>query len=129
VLAVLAERARENLDSDVTSELGVAGAINLAHPTGADQFVDLEDADAAAGQRCRHRHYVGGGDRHVVRKGICVLVEGQQRLDLGAQGRIDVMIGVVRLAIGRRSVGEFAKDVERLGMHSARCAVPPRCRL
>ncbi len=42
------ERRRKNLDGDVTLQLGVARAIDLAHPAGAERPDDLEAAEPIA---------------------------------------------------------------------------------
>ena len=68
VLAVLPERARENLDCDVASEPGIAGAIDLAHPAGAQQSLDFEDADATSREWRGHRHRAPGGECMLLRQ-------------------------------------------------------------
>jgi hypothetical protein len=45
--------------------------------------------------------------------------EADQRLDLFTQPRLDAMLGVIRLACGRRSVGQVAKKGTRGRVHRA----------
>ena len=47
-IGVRGQRARQNLDGDVATELGVAGSIHLAHPAGANRRGDLVGSDASA---------------------------------------------------------------------------------
>jgi len=52
-LGVLGKRCRKDLDRNLSIELGVGGAIDLAHATGAQGGDDLVGAEAGAG---RERH-------------------------------------------------------------------------
>ena len=47
-IGIVDDRLGQDLDGDVAVEPGVARAIDLAHPTGADEPEDLERAEAAA---------------------------------------------------------------------------------
>ena len=49
------ERARQNLDGDVTSEAGIAALVDLSHPAAAEQRRDFVRAETGAG---RERHLV-----------------------------------------------------------------------
>ncbi len=53
-LRVASEERRQNLERDVARQLAVAGAVNFAHPAGADQGDDLVGAEACAGRQA-HR--------------------------------------------------------------------------
>ena len=45
------ERLGQDLDCDITTELGVTGSIDLAHAAAADEIDQLKDADAGAGSQ------------------------------------------------------------------------------
>ena len=50
-LRVASEERRQNLERDVARQLAVAGAVDFAHPAGADQGDDLVGAEACAGRQ------------------------------------------------------------------------------
>ena len=52
---VTREESRQNFDRDVTIELGVPRAIDLAHATGANQRDDFVRAEAGSGGQT-HKH-------------------------------------------------------------------------
>jgi hypothetical protein len=52
-LRIACERTRKNLDRYVAAELGIAGAIHLAHASGPDEAADLIDAEPRS---LRERH-------------------------------------------------------------------------
>ena len=45
------ERLVQDLDCDITTELGVTGSIDFAHAAAADEIDQLKDADAGAGSQ------------------------------------------------------------------------------
>src|SRR5687767_6000681 len=53
-LWVVGEQVRENLDRDVTVQLGIAGPIDLTHTTGPEGRADFVRAEAGS-ERQRHR--------------------------------------------------------------------------
>src|SRR5262252_3763961 len=52
-VAVERERVREDLQRDVTIELRIAGAVDLAHSTHADLSGDLVRTETSAGGECQ----------------------------------------------------------------------------
>ena len=52
--ASLANEIGQDLDRDLAIELGVAGAIDLAHPAGAERGENLVGAEARAGREGHH---------------------------------------------------------------------------
>ncbi len=50
-LGIAGEERRQNLERDVARQLAVAGAVDFAHPAGADQGDDLVGAEAGAGRQ------------------------------------------------------------------------------
>jgi hypothetical protein len=58
-IVVSGERWRQNLDRDLTLQLGVGGSIYLPHPAFADLGRNLEDAEARAGSERQVADYMG----------------------------------------------------------------------
>jgi hypothetical protein len=52
-VGVVGKCARQNLERDVAAELGIAGAIDLAHGTGADGVDDFVGTNGRAGRQRR----------------------------------------------------------------------------
>jgi hypothetical protein len=63
-VSVCGQSRREDLDGDLTFQLGVGRPIHLAHTAFTDLSSDLVDAEAGTGcERQKHRDYTGRSDR------------------------------------------------------------------
>ena len=47
-VAIAGDRGRQDLEGDIATEPGIAGAIHLAHASGADGTLDFINANASA---------------------------------------------------------------------------------
>ena len=113
-IVVSGERWRQDLDRDLTLQLGVGGPIHLPHPAFADLGGDFVDAEAGAGGEGQVADYMGldglGRDSAPYRP-QCLLAVGQlPRLDTeGFCVTVSVAVGTPRDgqdATGRESIIE-----------------------
>ena len=79
-LGVVVEGFRQNLDGDVAAEDGVARAIHVAHPAGAEQSTDSIGPERAAGEHGNLVRDKAGGnrERRLVEEGIAASIFVEQ---------------------------------------------------
>ncbi len=98
---------RQHLDRDVAIEPRVAGPVDLAHPSGSDETLDLEDAEPHPTREngCGGTGWVDvrltGAKRTAGEKALGVAMSHEQRLHFLAQARIAATLAREK----RRAVG------------------------
>ncbi len=136
-VGIRGEDARQNLERDVAPELRVARAIHLAHAAGAEQRLDLVDADASTGQQGsagvgddagrRRERWLGqeAGGVALVRQQRCHFLV--QRVIAGA--RLAQESGAIARVTRQRGVIDLRDLPPAVRMHAARPpSRPPRTR-
>ena len=81
---IVRQCARQKLDGDLTPELRVPRAVDLAHAAGAERADHFEIAEAVAGLELRSRGNAVGVeiDRGTLEKSVARSMSGEQRFDL-----------------------------------------------
>jgi len=100
-LGIVREGIGQDLERDVTLQLGISRAVHLAHAAGAEQGVDAELADLAAWCQALQAAISGKGRR--LAKGTGVIVRAEQRVDFGPQRTI-VRTGVIQKRLPRARI-------------------------
>jgi hypothetical protein len=122
-IGVLRERARQRLDRNLTAELRISGAVNLAHPAGTERADDEVRAELSPRGQCHGRRSTqrrpGRGQGAL--NGLSILVGVAHHWDCGqAAGRSRHRIG-----LAPRGGAEF-HDLRRADGTSGQPRAPPR---
>ena len=112
-IRVVREGVGQDLDRNRASEPGVVRAVHLAHAAGAEQRLDAEGPQQAAGREPLHR--VRNARQWSIAERPCLVVSDEHRDDVRAQRDV-VAAGLVQVRVARgpieaRGRGEDAADI------------------